>query len=396
MGGGRARPGRTPDEPRERAEWVRRAGIVAAYRDLHAIPDGQLSIGAAPSREREFHYALWRQAIAALGHPADALDYAMASDGELREMRAVWRREQAWAPVFVDEELHTARELAEDYRRDAVIWRAGVDRRPPGSADRELAERDLAAAEQLAAVYAARVGAIEQVQTVRAEWYERTREVRERATFAGDELERRGLDRDTAAPVGEQQELFAIADPAADGAARSGSAGQGSTRQAATAQRTATGTDGYAAVFAEADRAAERDRHQSSMFDLQPTPADIAAAQPLRAAPPATTAPAAAPSATTPEPAGTAVDPSAGEAAVGDAVGAEPGETVGQVQRQAQIIDALRANIAAAARRRPHTTDHEHDDADTEHRRDAGVALGAVETAPDATSQHVQHQGLSH
>ena len=126
--------GEPPDQPRERAEWVRRAGIVAAYRDLHAIPDRQLSIGAAPSREREFHYALWRQAIAALGHPADALDYAMASDGELREMRAAWRREQAWAPVFVAEDLHTARELAEDYRRDAVIWRAGVDRRPPGSA----------------------------------------------------------------------------------------------------------------------------------------------------------------------------------------------------------------------------------------------------------------------
>ena len=90
-----------PVEPPERAEWVRRAGIVAAYRDLHAIPDGQLSIGDAPSREREFHHALWRQAIAALGHPADALDYATATDAELREMREAWRREQTWAPPFV-------------------------------------------------------------------------------------------------------------------------------------------------------------------------------------------------------------------------------------------------------------------------------------------------------
>ena len=32
--------GAPPADPRQRGEWVRRAGIVAAYRDLHAIPDG--------------------------------------------------------------------------------------------------------------------------------------------------------------------------------------------------------------------------------------------------------------------------------------------------------------------------------------------------------------------
>jgi hypothetical protein len=88
-------------DPRQRVEWVRRAGIVAAYRDLHAIPETQVSIGEAPSRERAFHDALWRQALSALGQPADALDYATASDAELREMRAAWRRAEAWAPEFV-------------------------------------------------------------------------------------------------------------------------------------------------------------------------------------------------------------------------------------------------------------------------------------------------------
>ena len=208
--------GPPPTDPLQRAEWVRRAGIVAAYRDLHAIPDTQLSIGEAPSRERAFHHALWRQALTALGHPADALDYATASDAELREMRDAWRRAQAWAPQFVAEDLHTARELAEEYRRDAVIWRAGLDRHPDGSPDRELAERDLAAAEQLAAVSAARVDALERIQAVRTDWLDRNRELQERAAFAGDELERRGLDRDTAAPIGEQQELFTIADTAPD------------------------------------------------------------------------------------------------------------------------------------------------------------------------------------
>jgi hypothetical protein len=86
-------------DPRQRVEWVRRAGIVAAYRDLHAIPETQLSIGEAPSRERAFHDALWRQALTALGQPADALDYATASDAELREMRAAWRRGSVGAGV---------------------------------------------------------------------------------------------------------------------------------------------------------------------------------------------------------------------------------------------------------------------------------------------------------
>ena len=121
-------------------------------------------------------------------------------------------------PQFVAEDLHNARELAEEYRRDAVIWRAGLDQHPVGSPERDLAERDVAAAEHLAAVSAARVEALERIQAVRTDWLDRNRELQERAAFAGDELERRGLDRDTAAPVGEQQELFTIADgePAAD------------------------------------------------------------------------------------------------------------------------------------------------------------------------------------
>ena len=212
--------GPVPADPRQRAEWVRRAGIVAAYRDLHAIPEAQLSIGEAPNRERAFHHALWRQALTALGHPADALDYATASDTELREMRDAWRRAQAWEPQFVAADLHAARELAEEYRRDAVIWRAGLDQDPVGSPERELAERDVAAAEHLAAVSAARVEALERIQDVRTDWLDRTREVQERAAFAGDELERRGLDRDTADPVGEQQELFTIGDGAPDAEAR--------------------------------------------------------------------------------------------------------------------------------------------------------------------------------
>ena len=131
--------GPAPTDPLQRAEWVRRAGIVAAYRDLHAIPDTQLSIGEAPNQERAFHHALWRQALTALGHPADALDYATATDAELREMRDAWRRAQAWEPQFVAADLHNARELRRGVppRRGHLAGRAGPrPGRQPGTRPR--------------------------------------------------------------------------------------------------------------------------------------------------------------------------------------------------------------------------------------------------------------------
>ena len=215
--------GPVPDAPRDRAEWVRRVGIIAAYRELHAVPDEQNSIGPAPSREREFHHDLWHRARAALGRPADSLDYSTATEEELREMREVWRREQTWAPRYVADDLRDARLTAEEYRRDAVIWRQALDRHPVGSAERALEQRDVDDAERLAAHWSARAETLEQVHTARTEWYARTAEVRERAGFAGDELERRGADRDTIVPSGAQQESFTA------GASQTGIAGTADT-----------------------------------------------------------------------------------------------------------------------------------------------------------------------
>ena len=39
--------------------------------------------------------------------------------------------------------------------------------------------------------------------------------------------------------------------------------------------------DGYAELFADAERAADREREQPALFEARPTPADVAAAQPL-------------------------------------------------------------------------------------------------------------------
>ena len=391
--------GAPPANPRQRAEWVRRAGIVAAYRDLHAIPDTQLSIGEAPSRDRAFHHTLWRHAVTALGHPADALDYATASDIELREMRDAWRRAQAWAPEFVADDLRAARELAEDYRRDAVIWRAGLDQNPVGSPERELAERDVAAADQLAAEAAARVDALERIQAVRTDWLNRSHELQTRGAFAGDELERRGLDRDTAAAAaGEQQPLFplpaeqhgtaAAAGPDStatsaqttsgldhgqqqfqlDGvppaAAATGATETPGRQDTELAGATATGRadakvngaavddahrhtpaarsgaaaapttppdtapDAYARLFAETERAADSERHQPALFEAQPAPADVAAAQPVHIN-----------------------DSPGGRSRIAGRAEDEPVDraapTVAQAARQADIIAELRAELDA-------------------------------------------------
>ena len=126
------------------------------------------------------------------------------------------------------------------------------------------------------------------------------------------------------------------------------------------------------------------------MFDLQPTPADLAAAQPLRAAP-----------GTASDSAGNAIDPSAAGAPVNNAAAAAaegvPGETVGQAQRHAQVIAALRGNIAAAAARHRLTSDHERDNKfDQERRRDAATELDAAIAVPHAAAEQPQDQGLSH
>jgi hypothetical protein len=146
-------------------------------------------------------------------------------------------------------------------------------------------------------------------------------------------------------------------------------------------------------VFAAAARGADQDRQQPALFDLQPTPADVAAAQPLRADPAPATGPAG--------PADTAIGRGGlhvsasppdsegdGEGAAGDG---EQAKTVGSAQRQAQIIAALRTDIAAAARRRATAAGHDNDDPAGAARRDAGVELDAAGPEPTAAAEQAQH-----
>ena len=132
--GYRFRSARSTRSPPPRVAWAARAGAVAAYRELRGIAADATSIGAAPSREQEFHRQMWTQAAAALGHAADpgAVDYRTLPDLDLYAVRDRWTREQAWAPEYVADEMRTAYELGREYTEDAALAGARLATLAPG------------------------------------------------------------------------------------------------------------------------------------------------------------------------------------------------------------------------------------------------------------------------
>jgi hypothetical protein len=280
--------GEPPSDGAELGEWARRAGVVAAYRELRVIPDEAQSIGPAPAREQVLHRALWRHAHTVLGAPADELDYAEASDAKLWEMREYYRRELTWAPYDVHDELRDARLIATGYHRDAIIWRPEVEQHAPGTPQRATADADVTAADHLAARYDARVEHLEVIAAARDRWHHDTEHARTRHVFAGQELAHRGLLTEPVPDQGEQSTLFDIAEPVEpdttvrdSGAKRRGQRCPSLVVQANEAVETALAST-HAALHDITARGIESDPHQCALFTASPRPADIAAAEALR------------------------------------------------------------------------------------------------------------------
>jgi hypothetical protein len=279
------RLGAPPGAAVDRDDWVRRAGAVAAYRELRGIPASSLAIGPAPAREQVLHRALWCHAHAALGPTTgDELDYATASDAQLREMREHYRRETTWAPYHVHDELRDARLVATGYHHDAILWRAEAQQLCPGSRERDIAEADVAAAEALAARYDARVEHLQIIATARERWHHESEQARTRHILAGQELTRRGLPVEALAEAVEQTALFDIPDPADPGDRRR----LGSRGQRHEAVDTVDAVEAALAMARGEIHQPGRldagfDPHQPALFPTHPRAVDVAAAQPLRA-----------------------------------------------------------------------------------------------------------------
>jgi conjugative relaxase-like TrwC/TraI family protein len=188
-----------PAEVAAHTDWQRRAGAVAAYRELHRIPDAQESIGAAPSREHPLQRALWADARAALGDQDAVVDHRSLTDGQLYARTERWAREQAAAPEWVADKLADAHRAAHEYRTShrllsgEIAAAQAVDHPRHQEVAGMVSERDQA--QRMMGWHQQRAAVLEIGYAERAKWAEATRDV------AAEELSRRNRDATRAGTV---------------------------------------------------------------------------------------------------------------------------------------------------------------------------------------------------
>ncbi|HEX6514909.1 MAG TPA: MobF family relaxase [Nocardioidaceae bacterium] len=187
------RLGAVPDDPTERAEWIDRAGRVAAYREMYGVDEQPTALGPAPSREMPDARAAWEQAYDALGAPEEERDFAAAGDDELRGVLDGYAREQAWAPVHVAELYRETELTRERYERKAALTAAETGALVDDE-ERDRTARRAAQYERIAAQMAERAGKLAEVHEARQAWYEHTADARRAAELARAELRRRGVE----------------------------------------------------------------------------------------------------------------------------------------------------------------------------------------------------------
>lgn len=112
--------GEVPADPADRAEWIRRAGLAAAYREESGYAHDADAIGPAPARGSPELRATWHATFTALRMPGEDHEIAAATDGQLWSWRDAYTGDAAWAPPHVVGELCDAR-LADDAYRAAAV-----------------------------------------------------------------------------------------------------------------------------------------------------------------------------------------------------------------------------------------------------------------------------------
>ena len=105
------------EDATDRADWERRAGAVAAYREAAGWDAPDRPLGRMPGVASTERRALFATAHEALGRPEASLDEAAMSDGQLLARVRAWQREQAWAPPHADDALRAAELAAEQAAR---------------------------------------------------------------------------------------------------------------------------------------------------------------------------------------------------------------------------------------------------------------------------------------
>ena len=182
--------GEVPPDPIERASWIRRAGVVAAYREERGYAHETDAIGPAPERGSPEQQASWHAAYTALRMPDEGREVAAATDGELWARRAAYARDAMWAPPYVAAELRDAHIAEDTYRAEAVrTWHradAAAD-----EAERTWLRREAEEYGALAQEVGAYREALTEVAEARRRWHTATELDRRRALMADGELRRR-------------------------------------------------------------------------------------------------------------------------------------------------------------------------------------------------------------
>jgi len=187
--------GSVPGDDAGRAEWERKAGWAACYRELVDHTDDADPLGAAPPAGLAEKHAVFRAAHAALDLPTAGADEEAMSEGRLRVRVAAYAREEAWAPRYVADELEATHEVLRRRQTDATVWAARAEVEPDPLTRDQLS----AAAQQArkaAAQLARQVDELETVDNARALWWIETAVTRDKAERARVALGMRGIDLD--------------------------------------------------------------------------------------------------------------------------------------------------------------------------------------------------------
>jgi len=130
------------------------------------------------------------------------------TEGQLRARVTAYRREEAWAPRYVADELDATHQTLRTHRADATVWAARAAAEPDPAAAEQLraaAEAAREQAEQLAVLAAE----LETADEARALWWSETAATRDNAERARVALGLRGIDIDNPADRVTAQEWLA-------------------------------------------------------------------------------------------------------------------------------------------------------------------------------------------
>jgi conjugative relaxase-like TrwC/TraI family protein len=162
------------------ADWQRRAGIVAAYREAAGITSQTYPIGPPPSGSAPVREA-FRAAVTALALPDDAALLKAMGQGQLEAIVDDYDRAAAAARPDVQAELGERQDAARDAWIRAEIALGAGDTAAAAEAEREAGE------------HAGELARLAVADAARREWLEANAGKQAAAAAAEQELRRRGL-----------------------------------------------------------------------------------------------------------------------------------------------------------------------------------------------------------